>query len=136
MRCQERTIGTKKGNVLLDSGAQISLICASTAKTLGLKGKDVSITIKKVGGEEVLATTLYQVLITSLESGAKFSVKAVGIPQISDDILKIDVDNMAKVIGTTETKIYRECDPVDILIGIDHAYMYMGESKKFGNVVA
>ena len=36
----------KKGNVLLDSGAQISLICASTAKTLGLKGKDVSITIK------------------------------------------------------------------------------------------
>ena len=49
MRCQERTIGTKKGNVLLDSGVQISLICASTAKTLGLKEKDVSITIKKVG---------------------------------------------------------------------------------------
>ena len=84
----------------------------------------------------MLATKVYQVLITSLESGAKFSVKAVGIPQISDDISRIDVDNVAKVIGTTETKIYRECSPVDILIGIDHAYMYTGESKKFGNVVA
>ena len=84
----------------------------------------------------MLATKVYQVPITSLESGAKFTVKAVGIPQISDDISKIDVDNVAKVIGTTETKIYRECGPVDILIGIDHAYMHTGELKKLGNVVA
>ncbi len=41
----------KDGNILLDSGAQISLICTSTAQSLQLKGKDVSITIKKVGGE-------------------------------------------------------------------------------------
>ena len=42
--------GHKK--VLLDSGVQISLICTITAKTLGLKGRDVSITIKEVGSEE------------------------------------------------------------------------------------
>ena len=85
----------KRGNVLLDSGAQISPICASTAETLGLKGKDVSITIKKVSDEEEVLE-VYQVPITSLESGAKFTVKTVGIPQISDDISKIDVDNVAK----------------------------------------
>ena len=127
----------KQGNILLDSGAQISLICTSTAKNLDLKGKDVSITIIKVGGEEeVLATRLYQVPITSLESGAKFTVKAVGIPHISDDISNTNIGEMAKGIGIPEVKIYRECGPIDMLIGIDHAYMHNGDSKKVGNVVA
>ena len=40
----------KCGHVLLDSVAQISLIRQETAETLGLKGKDVSVTIAKVGG--------------------------------------------------------------------------------------
>ncbi|CAB3997944.1 PREDICTED: uncharacterized protein LOC107337338 [Paramuricea clavata] len=127
----------KQGNILLDSGAQISLICTRTAKNLDLKGKDVSITIRKVGGEEeVLATKVYQVPITSLESGAKFTVKAVGIPHISDDISNINIGEMAKGIGIPEVKIYRECGPIDMLIGIDHAYMHTGDSKKVGNVVA
>jgi hypothetical protein len=116
----------KQGNILLDSGAQISLICTSTAKNLDLKGKDVSITIIKVGGEEVLATKLYQVPITSLESGAKFTVKAVGIPHISDNISNINIGEMAKGIGIPEVKIYRECGAIDMLIGIDHAYMHIG----------
>jgi len=42
----------KHGNVLLDSGAQISLIRLEIATNLGLEGKSVSITITKVGGEE------------------------------------------------------------------------------------
>ena len=42
----------KRGNVLLDSGAQISLIHQETAEKLGLKGQDVSVNIRKVGGEE------------------------------------------------------------------------------------
>ena len=42
----------KRGNVLLDSGAQISLIRLDTAESLGLEGKNVSITITKIGGEE------------------------------------------------------------------------------------
>jgi hypothetical protein len=40
----------KRGNVLFDSGAQISLIRQETADCLGLKGKDISVTIAKVGG--------------------------------------------------------------------------------------
>ena len=42
----------KSGNILLDSGAQVSLIRMETAESLGLEGKNVSITITKVGGEE------------------------------------------------------------------------------------
>ncbi|CAB4038607.1 PREDICTED: uncharacterized protein LOC107337338 [Paramuricea clavata] len=42
----------RKANILLDSGAQVSLIRNSVAKDLRLKGKDADVTITKVGGEE------------------------------------------------------------------------------------
>ena len=54
----------KQGNLLLDSGAQVSLIKLSVADELGLKGKKVTITIAKVGGEEEeLITKLFRVRI-------------------------------------------------------------------------
>ena len=37
-------------NLLLDSGAQISLIRLSLAEELGLRGKNVNATMAKVGG--------------------------------------------------------------------------------------
>ncbi len=42
----------KSGNVLFDSGAQISLVRKETADNLGLIGKYVTVNIVKVGGEE------------------------------------------------------------------------------------
>ncbi|XP_028411085.1 uncharacterized protein LOC114533686 [Dendronephthya gigantea] len=42
----------KRGNVLFDSGAQVSLIRQETADNLKLKGKEISVTITKVGGQE------------------------------------------------------------------------------------
>ncbi|XP_068741780.1 uncharacterized protein [Montipora capricornis] len=42
----------RQGNLLLDSGAQVSFIKLSVADELGLKGKEVTITIAKVGGDE------------------------------------------------------------------------------------
>ena len=52
----------KRGNILLDTGAQVSLIRNDTGKVLGLKGKDTSVTITKVGGEEeTMKTKEYRV---------------------------------------------------------------------------
>ena len=39
----------KRGNVLFDPGAEISLICSETAYNLGLKGRGISVNITKVG---------------------------------------------------------------------------------------
>ena len=59
----------KHANVLLDSGAQTSLIRLKTAEILGLEGKCVSVTITKVGGEEEeMMTKVFQVQVTSLDN--------------------------------------------------------------------
>jgi len=66
----------KCGNVLLDSGAQVSLIRQDTAETLGLKGKDVSITITKVGGEdETMKTKEYNVQLSCIDNNKRFTIK-------------------------------------------------------------
>ena len=42
----------KHANILFDTGAQVSLIRNDTASAFGLREKDTSVTITKVGGEE------------------------------------------------------------------------------------
>lgn len=52
----------KRGNILLDTGAQVSLIRYDTVTVSGLKRKDTSVTITKVGGEEeTIKTKMYRV---------------------------------------------------------------------------
>ncbi|XP_071941071.1 uncharacterized protein [Antedon mediterranea] len=84
-----------QANVLLDSGAQISLIRSPLAEQLHLKGKEV----------------------------------AIGIPSISDDVearrFKIDTKD-----------IYRGHGDVDLLIGIDHPNIHIGETREAGNLIA
>ncbi|CAB3979157.1 hypothetical protein AWC38_SpisGene18824 [Paramuricea clavata] len=110
----------KRGNILLDSGAQLSLIRQETAETPGLEGDNISITLTKVGGEEEeIRTKVYKVQVSPPDSNKRFVIKAVGIPTISDDIAEMKTKEIAKQLGLKD-KIYRGKGPVDILIGIDH----------------
>ena len=127
----------KHGNVLLDSRAQISLIRLETAERLGLEGENVSITMTKVGGEEEEMTTkAYKVQVTSLENQETFSMKAIGIPCISDDIVDVKTKDIAKVQRLKNENVYRGKGPVDLLIGVDHARMHTGETRQAGHLVA
>ena len=127
----------KRGTVLLDTGAQISLIRNDTASQLGLTGKDMSVTITKVGGqEETLKTKEYRVPVTSLKNQKKYSVKAVGIPSISEDIAGIQIAQFLAPLGLMRERIHRGKGPVDLLIGIDHASMHTGQTRQAGKLVA
>ena len=126
----------KHGNVLLDSGAQISLLRLETATSLGLEGKSVSITITNVGGEEEEMITKFNVQVTSLENKKTFPVKAIGIPCISDDIVDIKTKDVIEGLDLKKENIYRGKGPIDLLIGIDHARMHTGETRQARHVVA
>ena len=68
----------KRANVLFYSGAQISLIHQETANCLGLKGKDISVTITKVGGEEEeMKTKMHKVPVSAIDNSKKHSIKAI-----------------------------------------------------------
>ena len=127
----------KRGNILLDTGAQISLIRNDTAELLGLKGKDTSVTITKVGGEEeVMKTKEYRIPVNALDDTRKYSVKAIGIPSIGDDITAVQTSKLADLLCVPKEKIHRGKGQIDILIGIDHAHIHTGQTKQVGQIVA
>ncbi|XP_020622981.1 uncharacterized protein LOC110060533 [Orbicella faveolata] len=127
----------KCGNVLLDSGAQVSLIRQDTAETLGLKGKDVSITITKVGGEEEsMKTKEYKIQLTCIDTGKRFTVKAIGIQSISDEIPTVKTSHLPELLGLPNTRFRRGKGHVDLLIGIDHAHMHAGETRQVDHLLA
>jgi len=127
----------KKGNVLLDSGAQISLIKTSVAKDLKLKGKDVVVNLVKVGcEEEELHTKVYRVTIQSLENHSCHNIQAVGMPSLSDENSFVESEELAKWFGLSKCDIRRGTGDTDLLVGIDHAKLHTGETREAGNLVA
>ena len=107
----------KRGTILFDIGAQISLIKTETAEHLGLKGKSVSITITKVGGEhETVNTKVYKVPVRSLDNKKTHSVTAVGISCISDDVKDVKIDQIAEKFGLTRSDMNRGKGSIDLLI--------------------
>jgi hypothetical protein len=127
----------RKVNILLDSGAQVSLIRDSVAKDLRLKGKDADVTITKVGGEEEeIHTKLYKVSLLSLENNSVHHITAIGIPSISDNVASVDVGKVSEKLGLEGRKFVRGNGPIDILIGINDAKMHTSETKEAENPVA
>ena len=121
----------KQRNVLLDSGIR------SVTEELRLTGKDVTITIANVGGEgEEMTTNIFRFRVRSLKNRARYSVTAVGVPDISSDISDIKVNEFEKFLGLGEEEFQRRNEPFDILIGIDHPRLHTGETRQTGNLVA
>ncbi|XP_046856139.1 uncharacterized protein LOC124449243 [Xenia sp. Carnegie-2017] len=127
----------KRGNVLLNSGAQISLIRSETAASLGLKGKDISVNIIKKGGEEEsICTKSYKVQVSRIGESKKYTITAVGIPYISEDVKGINTRNAIEKLGLPKDKVKRGKGQIDLLVGIDRAYMHTGQTKQVEHVVA
>ena len=115
----------------------MGLIRQGTAETLGLKGNDVSITITKAGGEdETIKTKEYNVQLTYIDNNKCFTVKAVGIHSISDDIPAVKTSHLPEVFGVPNTRFRRGKGHVDLLIGIDHAHMHAGETRQVDHLLA
>lgn len=135
------SIGGRNGlyrhaNVLLDSGSQTSLIRLETAEILGLEGKCVSVTITKVSGEEEEMTTkAFKVQVTSLDNQKTFTVKAIGIPCISGDVVDVKTKEIAECLSLKKEDINSGKGPVNRLIGINQAHMHTGETRQAGNLI-
>ena len=98
----------KRANVLFDTGTQVSLIRKDTALKLGLKGKDTAVTIKTVGGdEEFMQTKVYRVPIESLDDGTSYSIKAIGISSISEEVTAVQMSQITELLELKNEKLRR-----------------------------
>ena len=94
-------------NILLNSGAQISLIHTSS----------------KVGGQEELEMKVYRAAIRSIENNAIFIIQACRIPKISGDN-QVEIKGMVEHFGLCDNLTHHGNGPLDLLMGIDHACMH------------
>ena len=133
---KEKTV--TKGNVLLDSGAQISLIREEFASELQLSGVPTRITVTKIGGQkEVLQTHKYRVPIREVKSGGKpVVIHAVGIPCISENVSAVNTNDLCRTFNIRQENLHRGSGSVDLLIGVDHAKLHTGEVREAGQCTA
>lgn len=126
-----------RGNVLLDSGAQISLIRDEFAAELGLEGISATITVTKIGrDEETLTTKKYKVPIREVNKSKTIMVTALGIDCISDNIVAVHLPELAQKLQPREEDLQRGSGPVDLLVGIDHVRLHAGEVRVVGGCAA
>ena len=93
----------KHANILFDTGAQVSLIRNDTASAFGLQEKDTSVTITKVGGEEeILQNKVYFVPVESLDDGMRYSIKAFGIPSISEEVSAVQLSQITAILAVIQ----------------------------------
>ena len=81
------------------------------ANTLGLKGKDVSVTVTKVGDEEeTMKTKEYRVQLICIDDNKRYTVNAIGIDNISDEIPKVKTSHLPELLGLQKTVSEAERD--------------------------
>ena len=117
---------------------EVSLIRFDTAESLGLKGKDTSVTIANVGGkEETIHTKEYRLPVSSIDDRKKYSVKAIGIHSICDEIPWVKTSQLPELLDLPITNFRRGKGKIDLLIGIDHPNIYAsGQTRQAGELVA
>ncbi|XP_063960332.1 uncharacterized protein LOC129280086 [Lytechinus pictus] len=129
----------KKCNMLLDCGAQLSIIKQSLADKLKLKGKEVTIVISKLGGvEEEVITNEYKVSVKELGGRNSLPVTVISLPHISttDSVPEEYLQSAAKQLKIDRKMFNRHGGEIDLLVGSDHPKFHGGESKETHNFTA
>ena len=114
--------GNQPVTVLWDSGSDMSLITHSMAKKLGLKGKNINLSMIKVGiAIEHQSSKEYCVPLTE-KTGKVWNVDAVGISEVSARIKKVDLSKMPELfVGISNSKVHHPHGEIDMLIGANYS---------------
>nr|XP_054755275.1 uncharacterized protein LOC129261240 [Lytechinus pictus] len=123
----------KKCNMLLDCGAQVSIIQQSLADELKLEGKEITVVISKLGGvEEEVITNEYKVNVKELGGRNSLPVTVISLPHISatDSVPEEYLQSAAKQLKIDRKMVNRHGGEIDLLVGSDHPKFHGGESKE------
>ena len=65
-----------------------------------------------------------------------FTIQAVDIPQISNEVEEVDITVLASMFGIAAREVGRKAGPIDLLIGINYPCFHVGETKVNASLVA
>ncbi|XP_033111230.1 uncharacterized protein LOC117112268 [Anneissia japonica] len=126
---------SQTANVMLDLGSQGTFVRTEFANKLGVKGKSVSASITKFGGvEESFQSRICELKLRGTETKAIHNIRALEMPTINE-VGEVNVEKLEEHFRLNN-KLKRRGGPVDILIGVDYAYLMTGETKKSDGLVA
>nr|XP_058940528.1 uncharacterized protein LOC131768833 [Pocillopora verrucosa] len=119
-----------------DSAASLCFITNEKAKAEKLQGKEVELTITKVGGEtEKLQTYKYNLPLIDLK-GDQVILEVYGIDKITNDIQGIDSTFIASMFNNILQKdINRPEGKVDVLIGYQYAAYHPQKEQNNGHLL-
>lgn len=74
--------------------------------------------------------------MSSPNNSKTFSIKAIRIPSISEQVSEVQLKPIAKILRLEKERIRRGKGPVDLLIRIDHAQMHSEQTRQTRQLVA
>ena len=126
--------GTKLLAVLWDPGANISLITHYAARKLGLKGKEVALTVTKVGNQSETINTKEYVLPLKDNSGDLWRIPVYGMEELTSGQPYVDTKEVSSWFNMAETELSRPVGPVDVLVGTDWCQLLPNKIAEKGNL--
>ena len=126
--------GARLLSTLFDSGSNITMITHDAAGKLGLRGQSVSISVTKAGNKvEHLDSKVYIVPLLD-EAGRECMIEACGIEEISSNLNKTDMSEIAKLFGVQPWQIARPEGKIELLIRSDYCDLLPKVVKTNGNL--
>ena len=127
--------GTAPLAVLWDPGANLSLISKLCPSHLGLKGREVTLSITKVGNvTETLSSKEYVIPLIDT-TGTNWFITVYEIEEISAEVEKIDTNNIATLFrNLTAEQIDRPSGKIKLLIGLDWCKLMPIKIEEAGNL--
>lgn len=124
--------------ILMDGGASTSLIAESRAQKAGLSRAVEHLTmleIEVVGGDTgTYLATQYIVPLYDRFYHKVLTVKAYGIPQISNRIKKVTMAEAEKVFDLDPDSVHRPSGSIELLLGVDNTHAHPVSRAELGTL--
>ncbi|XP_071941042.1 uncharacterized protein [Antedon mediterranea] len=115
--------GTKV-NAMFDTASTSSVILADVAEKLKLKGKPLTVSVTKFGGETEQIETFSYTLPLKTKYNGYIKIEVFGMPRITNRLLPQDTEKLADIFKVEKHLIERPTGAVELLIGADNASLF------------
>ncbi|XP_071948741.1 uncharacterized protein [Antedon mediterranea] len=118
------TKGGTKVNAMFDTASTSSVILADVAEKLKLKGKPLTVSVTKFGGETEQIETFSYTLPLKTKYNGYIKIEVFGMPRITNRLLPQDTEKLADIFKVEKHLIERPTGAVELLIGADNASLF------------